>query len=303
MKTNYKMGAKNNFKRGKNKSLAVKKKGNKFIEIGETFFDWDDIYHFLLTITWWQFISLITGIYFIVNIIFATAYLIQENSISNLPSFSFIDAFAFSVQTMATIGYGAMYPQTLYAHFLVTIEVLIGLLLIAMATSLMFARFSRPTARMMFSNVGVICPYNGVPTLMFRVANLRNNWIVEAQVRVSLLLPDETTKEGHTMRRLYDLPLARERTPFLALTWVIMHPIDKHSPLFGINQDELIRDDYQVFVTLTGLDATLSQTIHSRHIYLAEDVLWNHRFVDIVKMRSNGSRYIDDQKFHDVISL
>ena len=213
-------------KPNKIKFLAVKKKGNKFIEIGKTFFDWDDIYHFLLTISWWQFISLITGIYFIINILFACAYLIQKNSIGNANPDSLIDAFAFSIQTMATIGYGAMYPQTTYAHLLVSIEVLIGLLLIAMATSLMFARFSRPTAKMIFSNVAVICPYNGIPTLMFRVANLRNNWIVEAQVRVSLLLPEETTKEGHTMRRLYDLSLIRNESPFLTLTWVIMHPID-----------------------------------------------------------------------------
>ena len=297
------MKQKSNFLRKRPKSIVVKKKGNKFIELGDTFFDWADIYHFLLTITWWQFIGLITGIYFILNSIFAFAYLMQENSISNLDALSFRDAFAFSVQTMATIGYGAMYPQTAYAHLLVSIEVLIGLLLIAMATSLMFARFSRPTARMMFSKVAVICPYNAIPTLMLRVANLRNNWIVEAQVRVSLLLPDETTKEGHTMRRLCDLNLARNESPFLALTWVIMHPIDEHSPLFNLNKSLFLQQDYQIFITLTGLDATLSQTIYSQHIYLAEDVLWNHRFVDIVKIRKNGSRYIEDHKFHDVISL
>lgn len=285
------------------KSLAVKKKGNKFIEIGTIFFDWDDIYHFLLTIAWWQFIGLITSIYLIVNIFFACAYLLQENSIKNANPHSLIDAFAFSVQTMATIGYGAMYPQTTYAHILVAIEVLIGLLLIAMATSLMFARFSRPTAKMIFSHVAVICPYNGIPTLMFRVANLRNNWIVEAQIRVSLLLPEETTLEGHKMRRLYDLPLVRNESPFLTLTWVIMHPIDEYSPLFDLNPDILLANDYQLFITLTGLDDTVSQMIHSRHIYLAEDILWNHRFVDIVKVRSDGTRYIEDHKFHDVISL
>ncbi len=259
----------------------------------------------MLTITWWQFIGLITSIYLILNTIFAFAYSIQKNSISHVNplDFSFGDAFAFSVQTMATIGYGAMYPQTTYAHILVSIEVLVGLLLIAMATSLMFARFSRPTARMMFSNVAVICPYNGIPTLMLQVANLRNNWIVEAQVRVSLLLPEETTTEGHTMRRLYDLPLIRNESPFLALTWVIMHPIDEGSPLFNLNENVFLQQNYQVFVTLTGLDTTLSQTIHSQQIYLGEDVLWNYRFVDIVKVRKNGSRYIEDHKFHDVISL
>ncbi len=294
---------KNKLRRRKTKVIAVKRKGNKFVEVGETFFDWDDIYHFLLTISWWKFLSLITGLYFSINIVFACAYLMQENSINNATRNSFMDAFAFSVQTMATIGYGAMYPNTLYAHILVSIEVLIGLLLIAMATSLMFARFSRPTARMMFSDVAVICPYNGVPTLMFRLANLRNNWIVEAQVRVSVLLPEETTMEGHTMRRLYDLPLIRNESPFLTLTWVVMHSIDENSPLFELNQETFIEQNYQLFIILTGLDDTVSQTIHSRHVYSSEDILWNYHFVDIVKIRPDGTRYIEDHKFHDVIPL
>ena len=284
----------------KTKPLVVKKRGDKFIALGDTSFDWDDIYHFLLTISWGQFIGLITIIYLTINTVFAFAYLLKPDSISHDYPLTFVDTFAFSVQTMATIGYGAMYPQTTYAHILVSIEVLMGLLLIAMATSLMFARFSRPTARMIFSNVAVICPYNGIPTLMFRVANLRNNWIVEATVRVSLLLPDQITTEGHQMRRLFDLPLVRNESPFLTLTWVIMHSIDENSPLFNLSQDSFRENDYQIFITLTALDATLSQTIHSRHIYFAEDVLWNHRFVDIVQVRNDGSRYIEDSLFHDV---
>jgi inward rectifier potassium channel len=214
-----------------------------------------------------------------------------------------VDAFSFSVQTMATIGYGAMYPRSLSAHILVSIEVLIGLLGIAMATSLMFARFSRPTARVLFSKVAVISKYNGLPTLMFRVANLRNNWIVEAQVRVSLLLPNETSPEGYTMRRLYDLPLSRSQTPFLALTWVIMHPIEQDSPLFHLNEELFLQKEYQIFVSLTGLDATSSQTIHARHIYWTSDIFWNHRFVDVVLTTSDGSRYIDDAKFHDIVPI
>lgn len=284
----------------KKSPLVVTKKGNKFVELDQIFFHWSDIYHFLLTIRWPQFISLISVTYLIINILFAFVYLVEDNAIKNARPGSFIDAFSFSVQTMATVGYGAMYPQSLYAHILVSIEVLIGLLGIAMATSLMFARFSRPTARVLFSNVAVISPYNDVPTLMFRVANLRNNWIVEAQVRVSLLLPNETTSEGYTMRRLYDLPLVRSQTPFLALTWVIMHPIAEKSPLFNLDEDLFLQGEYQIFVSLTGLDGTLSQTIHARQIYLTNQILWNYRFVDVLKTTSNGSRYIEHSKFHDV---
>lgn len=283
--------------------LLVRKKGNSFVELGKIFFHWRDIYHFLLTISWLQFFILISLTYLILNTLFALAYLAGDNAITNAQPGSFLDAFSFSVQTMATIGYGAMYPQSLYAHILVTIEVFIGLLGLAMITSLMFTRFSRPTARVLFSNVAVICPYNGVSTLMFRIANLRNNWIVEAQVRVSLLLSETTTQEGYTIRRLYDLSLARQEIPFLALTWVIMHTIDENSPLFTLNKERLLQEDYQIFVTLVGLDATLSQTIHARHIYLNNEVIWNHHFVDVVRMTADGSRYIDETKFHDVIPL
>jgi inward rectifier potassium channel len=283
--------------------LVVRKKGNKFVELGKIFFHWSDLYHFLLTISWLQFLALISATYLVVNILFALAYLAGENAIENARPGSFVDAFSFSVQTMATIGYGAMYPANLYAHILVSIEVLLGLLGIAMATGLMFARFSRPTARVLFSNVAVISQYNSIPTLMFRVANQRNNWIVEAQVRVSLLLPEEVTQEGYSMRRLYDLPLSRAQTPFLALTWVVMHPIDEHSPLYHLNEEIFSEAEYQIFVSLTGLDATLSQTIHARQIYHSEDIFWHHRFVDVVFMTPDGSRYIDYRRFHDIISL
>lgn len=287
----------------KKSSLIVRKKGKKFVELGQVFFHKSDIYHFLLTITWLQFLGLITLTYSILNIIFAFAYLAKDNIIENARPNSFIDAFSFSVQTMATIGYGAMYPKTLYAHILVAMEVLIGLLGIALATSLMFARFSRPTARILFSNVAVISKYNNKPTLMFRLANLRNNWIMEAQVRVSLLLPEETTSEGYKMRRLYDLPLVRSQSPFLALTWVVMHSIDENSYLFSLDEDSFLTGEYQLFITLTGLDATLSQTIYARHIYYTSDIQWNHRFLDVIKTEPNGNRHIEYDKFHDTIPI
>ena len=282
--------------------LIVRKKGNKFVELGQVSFNWSDIYHFLLTITWLQFLIFISLTYLIVNIIFALAYLAGgDDAIANARPESFVDAFSFSVQTMATIGYGAMYPNSLYAHILVSIEVLLGLLGVAMATSLMFARFSRPTARVLFSNVAVISKYNDLPTLMFRVANLRHNWIVEAQLKVSLLLPEETTAEGYTMRRLYDLPLVRSQTPFLALTWMVMHHIDENSPLFYLNEETFFQGEYKLLVNLTGLDGTLSQTIHASQIYMTKDIFWNHRFVDVVKINSDGNDYFDDRQFHDII--
>ena len=275
----------------------------KFVRIGLSLFHWSDLYHELLTISWPRFLAAIGLVFLAVNILFAIAYLAGGGGIENAQPGSFIDAFSFSVQTLATIGYGAMYPKSAYAHLLVTIEVWLGMLTTAMATGLMFARFSRPTARVLFSRVAVVCPYRGVPTLMFRVANQRSSWIVEAQVRVSLLLPNEVTAEGHSIRRLCDLKLVRAQTPIMALTWSVMHPIDEDSPLYGIDTETFAQWDSQIIVTLTGLDDTLSQTIHTRYTYEPELIIWNMRLVDVVTMAQDRTRQVDYTHFHDVEPL
>lgn len=274
-----------------------------FVRLGISHFHWSDLYHWLLTISWCQFFGLIGLMYLLTNFLFAFAYLLGGDGIANAQPGSWKDAFFFSIQTMATIGYGSMYPTIAYTHVLVAFEALFGLLGFAMATGLTFARFSKPTARVLFTRVAVICPYNGVPTLMFRVANQRTNWIVEAQIQVSVLLKEEVTAEGHSIRRLQDLKLVRAQTPILALSWVVMHSIDETSPLSGMTADELVEGDFQLIVMLTGLDDTLSQTIHARQIYLADNILWNVRFVDVLYRTPDGERHIDYTHFHDVIPL
>ncbi len=275
----------------------------KFVRTGSDLFHWSDTYHQLLTLSWPSFLGYIGLIFIAINILFAIAYLAGGDGIANAQPGSFMDAFSFSVQTLATIGYGAMYPKSAYAHLLVTIEVWLGMLTTAMATGLMFARFSRPTARVLFSRVAVICPYKGVPTLMFRVANQRNSWIVEAQVRVSLLLPTEITPEGHSMRRLCDLKLLRSQTPIMALTWSIMHPIDEDSPLYGVDPEIFSQWDTQIVITLTGLDDTLSQTVHTRYTYTPEVILRNMRFIDVVTTTPDNTRHIDYTHFHNVTPM
>src|SRR6185437_13645210 len=193
---------------------------------------WPDLYHRLFTITWPQFFGLFGGIYIFFNLIFAAIYTIDPGGIANAHPGSFGDAFFFSVQTMATVGFGDMHPQDLFTNIVVTIEVLLGIVTIAIATALIFSRFSRATARVMFSDIAVVAPYDGVPTLMFRAANRRRNQILEAQVNVSVLR-DEITAEGKEMRRFHDLALARARTPIFSLSWTVMHPILAGSPLFG----------------------------------------------------------------------
>lgn len=263
---------------------------------------WRDPYHLLLTIPWPGFLTLVSLGYVVINALFAVAYLFQRDAIVNARPGNFFDAFFFSIQTMASIGYGFMYPRTFYANVLVSIEALLGVLGVAMATGLMFARFSRPTARILFSRVAVIIPQNGIPTLMFRAANQRRNQIVEAQLRVRLAR-DEISTEGDFMRRFHDLKLVRSQNPLFSLSWTAMHQIDEYSPLYGATPESLAESETELLVSLNGLDETVSQTVHARHTFTAAEILWNMRFVDILKWTADGERYIDYTNFHNVTPL
>ncbi len=287
---------------GRFKSLMKQPRNRSIIRSGIPKFHWGDLYHLLLTISWTKFLVSVSLTYLTLNFAFALAYLADINGIANAKPGSFLDAFSFSVQTMATIGYGAMYPRTLYIHILVTTEVFIGLLGVAMATGLMFARFSQPTARVLFSNVAVICPYNGVPTLMFRTANQRSNAIVEAQIRVTLLRP-EVTPEGHSLRRLEDLKLVRSETPIFTLSWMVMHVIDETSPLYQATFESLKESNITLIIMLTGLDETVAQTMHARYYYYPENILWDMSFVDTLLRDKHGNSHINYSNFHDVMPL
>lgn len=263
---------------------------------------WREPYHLLLTIPWPGFLALTVLSYVVTNALFALLYLAQPNSIANAKPGSFLDAFFFSVQTLASIGYGAMYPQTNYANAIVTLEAVVSLIGIALLTGLAFARFSRPTARVAFSQAAVIAPYDGTPTLMFRAANQRRNQILEAQVRL-YLMRDEVSAEGQFMRRFHELKLLRNRTPNFTLTWTVLHAIDEHSPLYGATPESLAQMRASWIVSLTGVDETVSQAIHARHTYSPQDILWNHCLVDIFHETADGNRYIDYNHFHDVMPL
>ena len=258
-----------------------------------------DLYHNLLIMPWSGFMAVLAVGYLVFNLVFAALYCLEDGAVANAKPGSFADAFFFSVQTMATIGYGDMHPQTLYANLLVTVEVLLAMMTLALATGLVFARFSLPTARIMFSRVAVIAPYDRKPTLMFRAANQRKNRILEAQISASILR-EEVTAEGLRMRRFHDLALTRARTPMFALTWTVMHVIDETSPLWGATRASLAEEEAEIVVTIFGLDETVSQQIHARHSYLAEDIVWNRRFVDILSQQEDGTRVVDYRRFHDV---
>ncbi|WP_341525914.1 ion channel [Nostoc sp. UHCC 0302] len=263
---------------------------------------WRDPYHLLLTLPWAGFLALIALLYVATNALFALAYLAGGDCIENARPGDFLDAFFFSVQTLASIGYGAMYPKTTYANTIVTVEAMAGLVGIAVMTGLAFARFSRPTARVMFSRVAVITPHEGVPTLMFRAANQRRNQVLEAQMRV-YLMRDEVSLEGLFLRRFHDLRLLRSQTPSFVLTWVAMHPIDEYSPLYGMTPESLTQTNTTIVISLSGIDETVAQVVHARHSYSADEILWNYRFVDIMHYTNEGHRYIDYSHFHDILPL
>jgi inward rectifier potassium channel len=270
--------------------------------IGKWYSYWRDPYHLLLTIPWWGFIALVSFGYIAINIVFAFLYLLGGDCLSGAKAGLFSDYFFFSVHTLASIGYGVIAPATDYANTIVTLESIVSLLAIAVVTGLAFARFSRPTARIRFSQSSVISLYDGVPTLIFRAANERNNFIFEAEVR-AYFSRDEITAEGESMRRFYELKLSRHRTPSFSLTWNIMHPIDEESPLYYETAESLSSKQAQLIVSIIGMDETVAYTIHSRHIYSAAEIIWNHRFADIVRNTPAGDRFIDYSNFDRILPL
>jgi inward rectifier potassium channel len=261
-----------------------------------------DLYHRTLTIGWPGFFAIGAATYIAANVVFAALYLLQPGSIAKAHSGSFSDAFFFSVQTMATIGYGVMAPATFYANLLMTFETAVGLMFVAMTTGLVFARFSRPTARVLFSNVAVVGPYNGVPTLSIRIANQRQNQMLAAEVTMTLVR-DELSDEGELTRRFYDLALVRDRSPVFALTFRVMHPIDADSPLHGMNYETLAEQNAEIVVIAGGLDETMVQPVTARTSYLPHEILWAHRFVDIFGWTEDGRRAIDYRRFHDTVRI
>ncbi len=260
---------------------------------------WRDPYYLMLTVPWQGFFIIVLALYGIANASFATLYLLGgEGTILNAQTGSFADAFFFSVQTSASIGYGVLSPGTLYANVLVSIEAVLSLIGIAVLTGLAYARFSRPTAQVLFSRVAVITPFEGTPTLMFRAANERRNQVSEAQMRV-YLTQDEYI-DGRMMRRIYDLSLLRDHNPSFLLTWTALHAIDQSSPLYGLSHADLIRTGATLLVSLSGIDQTVVQAIHARHTYYATDLVWNRRFKDILRELEGGDRYIEFADFHEI---
>lgn len=261
-----------------------------------------DIYHQLLRMSW-PVLALIFILSFLgFNLLFGWLYSLDPTGMAWSAQVegqsTFWHAFFFSVHTVATIGYGNNYPISTYANVLVVIEITLGILFFALVTGLVFARFSRPTARFLFSRVAVIQNIDEVPTLMFRAANLRHNLIFEARATVSVLM-DEIVG-GTVLRRFKDLKLVRDANPVFTLTWTVMHPIDEHSPLRDWRPGEQVPAHAEIIVVLSGTDDRTGQGIHGRWAYGASDIRWNAKFTNILGERPDGTRTIDYRHFHDI---
>ena len=261
---------------------------------------WRDAYHVLLTMPLAAFFAVMATGFLSVNAVFAGLYLLDPAGIATARPGNFMDAFFFSVQTLGTLGYGVMAPRSLYANCVVTAESFVGLFNLAIATGLLFARISRPTARIMFSEKAVVATHEGEPTLMFRAANRRRNLVVEAEVSVTLL-HDIRTAEGTLLRRFDELAMLRSRSPLFFMTWQVMHKIDEASPLFGETAQSLMAKRAEIVVVMKGLDETFVSTIHARTSYTPDEIVWGRRLADIFVVDAQGRRAIDFRLFHDIV--
>ena len=276
--------------------------GRPFISQGLKDRFWDDFYHRALIMSWPAFFGVAISVFLMFNAVFAMLYQVDPNGIANQYPKGLSGAFFFSVETLATVGYGDMHPQTVYAHLVASIEIFTGMMSLALITGMMFARFSRPTARILFARLAVIRPFDGRLTLMLRAANARQNIILEATAQLRLIR-DELTAEGYRIRRIYDLPLRRREQPMFLYGWSLLHVIDEASPLSGANFESLKTEKAFLLLTIGGIDETTGQTLMSRHQYHASSLRWNHTFTDIFTTGEDGIDRFDYTKFHDVEPL
>jgi inward rectifier potassium channel len=280
------------------KPVSLRSGQIEFLKINASRFDWRDAYQWLLGLSWPQFATFVAAVYIVLNLIFATVYRLGGNSIANLKPDSFVEAFFFSVQTLATVGYGHMYPQTLYGHIATTVEIMTGMFLLAVMTGLIFVRFSRPTARILFSKSAVIGPLNGKRTLMVRVGNLRQHSMIEAEFRI-MLHRDEPLQEGGDFRYFYNLKLQFNRIAAFPAALTLRHVIDEASPLYGASPESLEASRAMLIVSVVGIDPVIPASVQTQNDYMASEILFDHRFTEIYAQQDDGKLAVDYGRLHD----
>ena len=261
---------------------------------------WADISHRCMTASWPAFIAGAALVFIAFNAVFASFYWIGNQPIANVPGGAYIDYLYFSIETLSTAGYGDMHPQTHYGHFIATVELFTGIFSMSLMTGLIFARFSRPNARLLFADHPVISNNEGKPTLMIRLVNERHNIIGNATAKL-WLLRNEVSLEGQTFRRFYQLPLVKNEHPALALSWTLYHVLDEASLLYGLNADDLDASDVSLVVVVSGYDVVAAQTVHARRIYDHSDILFGQHYADILDTSEDGRLKIDYSRFHETL--
>ena len=262
---------------------------------------WGDLYHRSMTVYWPVFFGSAAAIFVALNAVFGFLYSLGHEPIANAAENGPLAYFYFSIETLATVGYGDMHPQTNYGHLIATIEIFTGMSFLAVMTGLIFARFSRPRARFVFAKEAVITRHEGRPTLMIRLANARHNTVSRASARLWIIRA-ERTKEGDQLRRFYEIKLDRSEHPMFVLSWMLFHVIDKDSPLHGVTASDLAEGDALLVLNVGGLDDSSAQQLYARHIYSWRDIRWHYRYKDIASVSPQGRFLLDYTKFDDVVA-
>ncbi len=278
--------------------ISVRAGNVEFLKINSGNWEWRDAYHWIVALSWPRFALVAVGLFFALNLLFATAYCCGDPCIAELPQGSFSEAFFFSVETLATVGYGHMYPVTRYGHLVVTLELMTGMLWTAVMTGLIFVRFSRPTARVLFSDCLVITPFEGQPTLMLRVANLRHHSMSDAEFRI-IFHRDELSLEDEWVRRYYPLKLTFDRLIMFPAALILRHVIEPSSPLHGITQEELVATDGRFMASVSCVDTIIQAPVQSQQGYHADEIKFGERFVEVYTESANGKLVVDYGRLHE----
>lgn len=275
--------------------------GMQAIKVGVSRFSIDDPYYLVLSMRWATFMASVLLIFLIVNLLFAGFYWLAPGAVTNARAGSFSDAFFFSVETLATVGYGVMTPATVYGHIVATAEIFVGMFLTALVTGAFFARFARPRPRLVFSDTAVIAPYEEGRALMVRVASRRLQGISETSARISYL--HENAIGETRFRRFSELKLVKSSIPVLSLSWTIIHKIEEDSPLWGMTPERLEAEAPTLLLSVTGFDEAISSIINDRKTYRAEHLRVAHVFVDILRELPDGFLELDITRIHETVPL
>ncbi|HET9419429.1 MAG TPA: ion channel [Chthoniobacterales bacterium] len=269
-----------------------------FVKVNTDAWRWRDVYRWLLGLRWPQFAAFVGAVYVALNLLFAALYSLNQNSIAGRTTHWFLDCFFFSVQTLATVGYGHMYPQTLYGHVISTIEIMTGIFLLAVMTGLIFVRFSRPIARVVFSKPIVVAALNGKPTLMVRIGNENQHSMVEAEFRI-MYSRDEPLLEGGDFRYFYVLKLHFDRLTVFPAALTLRHTIDEQSPLYGATPESLQTERALFIVSVVGIDPVIAAAVQTQKDYHWRDVRFGERFVEIYTEQGGGRLTVDYGRLHE----